>query len=95
MCNEPREFSVALVLKNVFSKYLTVHVKGDGCAFSRGNSCVGGHTAVVPSSVRVDGVDRKVATRGHPLPVWKHLLVIRTQSGTDWGVKIPKVLFSR
>ena len=55
---------------------LTVHVEGDGCAFAGGNSQVGGHAAVVPPSVTVDGRDRQVAPCGHPLPVWKHLLMM-------------------
>lgn len=53
-----------------------MHVEGDSCAFAGGNSQVGGHTAVVPPSVAVDGLDWQVAPCGHPLPVWKHLLMM-------------------
>lgn len=53
-----------------------MYIEGDSCAFARGNSQVSGHTAVVPPSVGVDGLDGQVATRGHPLPVWKHLLMM-------------------
>lgn len=55
---------------------LTVHVKSDGCAFASGDSQIGGHTAVVPPSIGVNRLDRQVAPCGHPLPVWKHFLMI-------------------
>lgn len=55
---------------------LTVHVKSDGCAFASGNSQIGGHTAVVPPSIGVNRLDRQIAPCGHPLPVWKHFLMI-------------------
>lgn len=51
-------------------------VEGDGCAFAGGDSQVGGHTAVVPPSVSIDRLDGQVATCGHSLPVWKHLLIM-------------------
>ncbi len=53
-----------------------MHVEGDSCAFAGGNGQVGGNTAVVPPSVGVDGLDGQVAPRRHPLPVWKHLLMM-------------------
>lgn len=55
-----------------------MHVKGHSCAFASRNSQVGGHTAVVPPSVSVDGMDGQVATCGHPLPVLKYLLMMVT-----------------
>lgn len=48
---------------------LTMNVESDGCAFSRWNSQVGGHTAVVPPGVSINRLDGQVATRGHSLPV--------------------------
>lgn len=53
-----------------------MYVEGDSCDFAGGNSQVGGHTAVVLPSVAVDGLDRQVATCGHPLPVREHLLIM-------------------
>lgn len=55
---------------------LTVDVKGDGCAFASGDSQVGGHAAVVPPCVSVNWLDGQVATCGHPLSVWEHLLMV-------------------
>lgn len=52
-----------------------MHVKSDGCAFAGGGSQVGGRAAVVPPSVSVNWLDGQVTTCGHPLSVWKHLLM--------------------
>lgn len=57
-------------------KLLTVHIEGDGCAFARGDSQVGSHAAVVPPCVTVNRLNRQVASCGHPLPVWEHLLMM-------------------
>lgn len=57
------------------SVILTVYIEGDSCAFAGRNGQVGGHTAVVPSSVAVDRQDGQVAPCGHPLPVREHLLM--------------------
>jgi len=54
---------------------LTVNVEGDGRASPGGHRQVGGDAAVVPPCVGVHGLDGQVATRGHPLPVWEHLLM--------------------
>lgn len=62
---------------------LTVHVKSDGCAFASGNSQIGGHTAVVPPSIGVNRLDRQIAPCGHPLPVWKHFLMIGGQEDRE------------
>lgn len=51
-------------------------IKGDSCAFASGDSEVGGHAAVVPPRVGVNWLDRQEATRGHPLSVWEHLLMV-------------------
>lgn len=58
-----------------------MNVEGDSGAFASGNSQVGGHTAVVPPCVSIDWLDGQVAPRGHPLPVWKHLLIMFTGGG--------------
>lgn len=56
-----------------------MNVEGDGRHFANGNGQVCGRTAVVPSCVSVHRVDGQEATRGHSLPVRKHLLEVEGQ----------------